>query len=97
MHKVLFEPSERLWRVWGLILNKISFLLLSCCGASQVVLVVKNLTANARELRDAGSIPGLRRSPRGGSGNPLQYPCLENPIGREAWWATVHGVTKSQT
>ena len=42
-----------------------------------------------------GSIPGLGRSPGGGHGNPLQYSCLENPMDRGAWWATVHGVTKS--
>ena len=47
---------------------------------------------NARVL---GSIPGLGRSPGGGDGNPLQYSCLENPTDRGAWWATVHGVTKS--
>ena len=46
---------------------------------------------------DLGSIPGLGRSPGGGNGNPLQYSCLENPIDREAWQATVHGVTQSQT
>ena len=44
---------------------------------------------------DAGSIPGLGRSPGEGNGNPLQYSCLGNPIDRGAWWATVHGVTKS--
>ena len=44
-----------------------------------------------------GSIPGSGRSPGGGRGNPLQYFCLENPMDREAWWATVHGVAKSQT
>ena len=46
---------------------------------------------------DLGSIPGLGRSPGEGNGNPLQYSCLENPMDRGAWWATVHGVTKSQT
>ena len=46
---------------------------------------------------DAGSIPGLGRSPGEGNGNPLQYSCLGNPIDRGAGWATVHGVTKSQT
>ena len=45
---------------------------------------------------DPGLISGLGRSSRGGDGNPLQYSCLENPMDREAWWATVHGVTKSQ-
>ena len=44
-----------------------------------------------------GLIPGLGRSPGGGYDNPLQYPCLENPMDRGAWWATVHGVAKSQT
>jgi len=56
--------------------------------------VVKNLPANAG---DSGSIPGSRRSPGGGNGNPLQYSCLGNPMDREAWRATAHGVTKSQT
>ena len=46
---------------------------------------------------DAGSIPGLGRSPGEGDGNPFQYSCLENPMDRGAWWATVHGVTKSWT
>ena len=45
---------------------------------------------------DLGSIPGLGRSPGEGNGNPLQYPCLENLMDRRAWWAAVHGVTKSQ-
>jgi len=66
-------------------------------GASQVVLVVKNLPANVRDVRDEGSIPGLGRSHGGGRGNPLQYSCLENPLDRGAWWATVHGVTNSGT
>ena len=46
---------------------------------------------------DPGSTPGFRRSPGEGNGNPLQYSCLENFMDREAWQATVHGVTKSQT
>ena len=53
--------------------------------------VVKNLPANAG---DAGSIPGLERSPGGGNGNPLQYSCLGNPMYRGTWWATVHGAAK---
>ena len=60
---------------------------------SQVVLGVKNPPTSAR---DVGSVPGWGRSPGGGHGNPLQYSCLENPLDREAWWATVHGVTKSR-
>ena len=65
--------------------------------ASQVALAVKDLPANAGDVRDAGSIPGTRRSPEGGHGNPLQYSCLENPMKRGAWKATVHGVTESDT
>ena len=57
--------------------------------------MVKNLPASAGDIRDAGSIPGLGRSPRGGHGNPLQYSCLENPMDRGAWRATIHGVAKS--
>ena len=59
--------------------------------------MVKNPLANARDLRDAGSIPELGRSPAEGLDNPLQYSCLHNPLDRGAWRATVHGVTKSQT
>ena len=59
--------------------------------------VVKNLLANAGDARDMSSIPGSGRSPGGGNGNPLQYSCLERPMDRGAWWAKVHGVTKSQT
>ena len=55
---------------------------------------VKNLLANAG---DAGSILGSGKSPGGGHGNSFQYSCLENPIDRRAWQATVHGVPKSQT
>ena len=56
--------------------------------------MVKNPPANAG---DAGSIFGLRRYPGEGNGNPLQYSCLENLMGRGAWWATVHKVKKSRT
>ena len=59
-----------------------------------MALVVKNLPAIVEELRDTGSIPGVGRSPRGGNGNPLQYSCLENPMDRGAWRATVHGSHK---
>ena len=62
-----------------------------------VVLIVKNLPANAGDIRDACSIPGLGRSPGEGNGNPLQYSCLENPMDRGAWWFTVHRVAKSRT
>ena len=73
------------------------FICVSMFWASQVALVVKNTPGNAGEVRDVGSIPGLRRSFGGGHGNPLQYSCLENPMDRGARWATVHRVTKSWT
>ena len=53
--------------------------------------------SDAGAARDTGSIPGLGKYPGGGHGNPFQYCCLENPMGRGAWKATVHGVTKSWT
>ena len=59
--------------------------------------VVKNLPANEGDIRDTGLIPGLGRSPGGGHGNPLQYSCLGNAVDRGAWWATVYGVSTSQT
>ena len=59
--------------------------------------VVRNLPASAGDIRHTGSIPGLGRSPGGGNGNPLQYACLENSIGRGAGWAPAGGVTKSPT
>lgn len=59
--------------------------------------MVKNLPASAGDVMDAGLIPGLGRPPGGGHGNPLQCSCLESPMDRGDWWATVHRVTKSQT
>ena len=59
-----------------------------------VVLVVKNPPASAGDAGDLGLISGSGRTPGGGHGNPLQYPCLENPMDRGAWWTTVHGVAK---
>ena len=59
--------------------------------------MVQNLPASAGDARDVGSIPGSGRSFRVGNGNPLQHSCLENPRDGGAWWATVHGVSKSQT
>ena len=66
-------------------------------GVFQVELVVKNPLAKAGDIRDTDSIPGLGRSPGWGHGNPLQYSCLENPMDRGPWWATVHRVAKSWT
>ena len=60
-------------------------------------MVAQMVKASAYNARDLGSIPGSGRSPREGNGNSLQYSCLENPMDGRAWWATVHGVSKSQT
>ena len=65
--------------------------------ASQVALVVKNPSANTRDMRDMGSIPGSGGSHGEGHGNPLQYSCLDNPMDRGAWQATIHRVAMSQT
>ena len=62
-----------------------------------MVLVVKKPPANAGDIRDADLLRGSGRSPGGGHGNPLQYSCLENPMDRESWRATVHGAAKSWT
>ena len=62
-----------------------------------MMLVIKNPSDNTREVRDVGLIPGLGRSLGGGHGNTLQYSCLENPVDRGAWQATVHRVAKSWT
>ena len=62
-----------------------------------MALVVKNPPANEVDVRDAGLITGLGRSPGGGHGNPLQYSCLENPMDKGAWQATVHRVAKNGT
>ena len=60
------------------------------CGFSHSL--IKNLPVNVGDIRDTSSIPGLGKFPRGGHDNPLQFSCLENPVDRGAWRATVHGV-----
>ena len=70
--------------IWELIPNK------GFPGGSEV-------KVSASNVGDPGLIPGSGRSPGEGNGNPLQYPCLENPMDGGAWWATVHGVAKSRT
>ena len=89
--------TEQTFGLWGeheesVVLNKYL-----SRGASQGVLVVKNLPTNVQDLRDAGLIPGLGRSPGEGNGNPLQDSCLENPMDRRAWRAMVQKAAKSQT
>ena len=65
--------------------------------ASQVALLVKNLPVKEADLRDVGLLPGLERSSGEGNGNPLQYSCLQDPMDRGAWRATIHGIAKSDT
>ena len=74
-----------------------TLLALGTLWASHVALVVKNLLANAGAITDVGWSPGSGRSPGEGHDTPLEYSCLENPMDRGAWWATVHRVAKSQT
>ena len=62
-----------------------------------MALMVKNPLVNAGDIRDLSLIPGLGRSPGGEHGDPLWCSCLENPMDRGGWWATVHRITKSQT
>ena len=64
-------------------------------ASTQVVLMVKNPPANAGDMRDAGVILGLGKTPGEGSGNPLQYPCLDHSMDRGAWRAMFHRVAKS--
>ena len=62
-----------------------------------LLVVVKNPSANAEDVRDVGSIPGLGRFPGGGNGNRLQYSCLKSSMDRGAWWVMVHRVTELNT
>ena len=82
-------PAIALWREAGRVRGPT----VAVKRASLMAQIVKNLAASAE---DQGSTPGLGRSPGEGNGNPLQYSCLENPMDRGTWRATVHGVTKSQ-
>ena len=85
------------WDV-GLSLNKLKITYLQIhTWASQVVLVVENLSSSAEVIRYVDSIPGLGRSPGRGHGNALQYSCLENPMDRGTWKALDHGDAKTQT
>ena len=76
----LFVSFPICWRIWRFTQYKGDYQIL---GASQVALVVKNLSANVGDIREVGSIPRSGRSPGGGHGNPLQYSCLENTYGQE--------------
>ena len=100
-YSCLENPMDwRAWRVNSPWSHKESdtteWLTLSLLGL-QAVLVAKNSPANFRDIREVDLIPGSGRSPGGRHGNPLQHSCLENPMDRGAWQATVHRVAKSQT
>ena len=95
IHTWLLEKSITL-TMWTYV-GKVMSLLYNMLSRWMVALVVKNPPASAGDPRGWGSIPGSGRSPGEGHGNPLQYSCLENLMDRRAWWATVHGVTNSQT
>ena len=90
-------PSfSHFWLVWLPLHSEHIILALNCpgLGASQVVLLVKNLPANAEDARGKSSIPESGRSLGGRNGYPLQFSCLENSVDRGAWQATAHGVTE---
>ena len=107
----LVKNSPAVWETWVRSLGWEDLLekgtathssILECCISFRHMgfpggTVVKNPTPSAGDARDFGSIPRSGRSPGEGNGNPLQYSCLENSMDRGAWWATVHGVTKSWT
>ena len=95
--KILFIESEILNNRAGREFREDLVQSLHSTGVFQVALVVKNPPANAEDVRDMGSIPGLGRSPREGNGTPLQYSCLKNSTDRGAWQTTVRGVTKNGT
>ena len=90
------SKAEQLWREVELS-KTVHLLYLSAnrqpdLGPSQVALVLKKPPANVGDVREMCLIPVLGRSPAVGHGNPLQYSCLENPMDRRAWWATVHSI-----
>ena len=85
---VKINPVLHLQIFWVIVQNHVDVCI--CVQASQAALVVKNQLANSGDTRDAGLTPGSRRFPGGGDGNPFQHSCLEIPMDRGAWWATIH-------
>ena len=98
---VLNFLHQHLWILCPVSERQLNVLICLTCAikdwASQVALVVKNLPAKARDIRDPSSLSGSGRCPGGGHSNPLHHSCLENPVDRGAWRATVRRVAKSQT
>ena len=98
MHKVRPATKERKYKKEAIKVTELKNIITdekNILEGFSKVLVVKNMPANSEDVRDAGSVPGLGGSPGGGHGNPFQYRCLEKPLDRGAWWATVHRVTGS--
>ena len=85
------------FHIIGYALSKRKFRISHPCWFPRWHKWLKNPPANAGDIRDLGSIPGSGRSPGEGNGNPFKYSCLENPMDRGAWGATVHRVIKSRT
>ena len=77
--------------------NQFHYMTLPCEETQQGIPSGSECKESACNAENSGSIPRSGRSPGEGNGYPFQYSCLENPMDREAWWTTVHGVTKSQT
>ena len=101
-NKKYFEMYEDEYTTWQKLRNSVK----TMCGENYYLwipkrppwcLTGKESTSNAGDAGDMGLISGLGRFPGGRNGNPLQYSCLDNPLDRGTWWATVHGVTTSQT
>ena len=92
----IFLPWLSVSSTWNFLYKELKYPEYSRIRASQVALVMRNPPANAGDKRDVSSIPGSRRSPGGGHGNPLQYSCLENLMDRGGWHATVHGVERTR-
>ena len=90
------DITERFCFTFSLLAHIRSLINTFCC-IYRASLCSKESACNAGDTGDTGSIPGLGRSPVGGHGNPLQYSCLENPMDRGVWWATVHRIAKNQT
>ena len=89
-----WSPST-CWSTYVFSYNEIIYWRITCIWGFSGGSVGKEPACNVGDARDMGSIPGSGRSPGAGHGNPLQYSCLENPMDRGAWWATVHGVAES--
>ena len=100
MHKVRPATKERKYKKVAIKVTELKNIITAeknTLEGFSKALMVENLPANAGDVRDTGSIPGLGRSPGGGHSNPFQYSCLENPMDRGAWQAAVHRVTQSDT